>query len=148
MDKEAPPSTSPANVDVGTAADESAEMSVPLDLSYVRDTPALAPSLPSFNSMNEHVRRNMPAYTTKLPDLTRSKIIFDGKTCVREFITRVEDYFVFRNFHEAVLIGSFADLLAGTAAKWFRTIRRKISSWVELRAALLGRFDRPDYDSC
>lgn len=82
--------------------------------------------MPSFNSLkvllNEHIRKNLP-YTTKLPDLKRSKINYSGKTCVREFITQIEEYLLCKNFDENFLVGSFSDLLSGTALKWFRSVR-------------------------
>jgi len=106
-------------------------------------------NLPTFNllnvSLNEHIKRNLPS-TTKIPDLKKSKINFNGKTCVREFITQIEEYFLFKNFDENILVGSFSDLLSDTALKWFRSVRIYISSWQNLKAALLKRFDRCDYD--
>lgn len=106
-------------------------------------------ALPSFNSMNilvnEHIKKNLPS-AIKLPDLKKSKINFDGKSCVREFITEVEEYFLYKNFDEILLVGSFTDLLSGIALKWFRTVRFRIPSWRELKVALLKRFDRPDFD--
>lgn len=107
---------------------------------------AAGQNLPSFNAMNELVRKNLPASSIKLPDLKRSKIVFEGKTCVREFITQVEEYFLYKNFDESLLVGSFSDLLSGSAAKWFRTIRFNIASWTELKVALLKRFDKLEFD--
>lgn len=89
---------------------------------------AVVKNLPSFNMMNDSVRKCLPASSTKLPDLKRSRINFEGKTCVREFITQVEEYFLYKNFDEALLVGSFSDLLSGSAAKWFRTICFNIAS--------------------
>lgn len=106
-------------------------------------------SLPSFNTMNvqlnEQLKKHLPS-TNKLPDLKRSKIIFDGSTCVREFITRVEEYFLYKNFDENFLVSCFSDLLTGVASKWFRSVRIKIASWSALKAALLNRFDKPEFD--
>lgn len=101
---------------------------------------------PSFNAMNEVIKRNLPSSSSKLPDLKRSRIVFEGRTCVREFITQVEEYFLYKNFDEALLVGSFSDLLSGTAAKWFRAIRFSIASWHELKVALLKRFDKLEFD--
>lgn len=106
----------------------------------------LAPISSSFNLMNENIRKNLPTSNSKLPDLKRSKINFEGKTCVREFIIEVEEYFLYKNFDECLLVGSFSDLLSGSAAKWFRTVRINISSWSELKVALLKRFDKLEYD--
>lgn len=100
----------------------------------------------SFNMINETIRKNLPKCSTKLPDLKRSGILFEGKSCVREFIVQVEDYFLYRNFDECVLVGAFSELLSGTAAKWFRANRFFISSWLDLKVALLKRFDRCDFD--
>lgn len=119
--------------------------------SFINDMPAhssaAALNLPSFNAMNENIRKGLPACTrSRLPDLKRSKINFEGKTCVREFIIQVEEYFLYKNFDESLLVGSFSDLLSGSAAKWFRTIRFSISSWNELKVALLKRFDKLEFD--
>lgn len=100
----------------------------------------------SFNMINETIRKNLPKCSTKLPDLKRSGILFEGKTCVREFIVQVEDYFLYRNFDESVLVGAFSELLSGTAAKWFRANRFFIGSWLDLKVALLKRFDKCDFD--
>lgn len=109
----------------------------------------LPSTLPSFNMLNarlnENIKKNFPA-TTKLLDLKRSRIVFDGKACVREFITQVEEYFLYKNFDENVLVGSFSDLLSDIALKWFRTVRISIGSWRQLKEALLKRFDKPEFD--
>lgn len=67
----------------------------------LQDNRSSSTVMPSFNSLNvllnEHIRKNIP-FTTKLPDLKRSKINYSGKTCVREFITQIEEYFLFKNF--------------------------------------------------
>lgn len=104
------------------------------------------PHSSSFNVINETIRKNLPKSSTKLLDLKRSGIIFDGESCVREFIVRIEDYFLGRNFDEALLIGAFSDLLSGTASKWFRHVRINICSWYQLKVELLKRFDKPNYD--
>lgn len=104
------------------------------------------PTLPSFNALNEIVRRNLPSSSFKLPDLKRSNISYSGNTCVRDFILQVEEFFLYKNFSEPLLVGSFSDLLTGTAAKWFRIVRSTISSWPELKAALLKRFDTLEFD--
>lgn len=112
---------------------------------------ACAPTLtlPSFNmlnaQLNENIKKNFPA-TTKLLDLKRSRITFNGKTCVRDFITQVEEYFLYKNFDEYLLVGSFSDLLSDIALKWFRTVRINIASWPQLKEALLKRFDKPEFD--
>lgn len=100
----------------------------------------------SFNTMNDSVKKNLPSPNTKLPDLKRSRIVYEGKTCVREFITQVEEYFLYKNFDEFLLVGSFSDLLSGSAAKWFRANRANIASWLDLKVALLRRFDKLEHD--
>lgn len=141
-----PPASVEENIDRGGV-----NMTEFLDPFANNDMPAhssatAAQNYPSFNVMNDFVRKGLPASSTKLPDLKRSRIVFDGKTCVREFITQVEEYFLYKNFDEALLVGSFSDLLSGSAAKWFRTIRFNIASWSELKVALLKRFDKLEFD--
>ncbi|XP_063373154.1 uncharacterized protein LOC134661135 [Cydia amplana] len=83
---------------------------------------------------------------TKQPDLTKCKINYNGRTCVREFLTQVEELQYARRIDEAYLVRAFPCLLSDSALKWFRTVRHRVTTWYELKLALLRRFDKNDFD--
>lgn len=85
-------------------------------------------------------------YYGNRPDISKSKITFDGKSCVREFITEVEEYMASKDVSESFILSSFSDFLRGIAKKWFRTHRLDYNSWYSLKVALLKQFDKYDFD--
>ncbi|CAG9790323.1 unnamed protein product [Diatraea saccharalis] len=100
----------------------------------------------SHNSTNLGLDHLKKSTYYKRPDVSKSKILFDGKSCVREFITSVDEYMVSRDIDEYFIVTSFSDFLTGVAKKWFRTVRVNYSSWYSLKVDLLKRFDKLDFD--
>jgi hypothetical protein len=95
-------------------------------------------------TMNMDSRVNQPF--AKQPDLSKCKINFDGKSCVREFLIQVEELQYARSIDDAYLVRAFSSLLSDHALKWFRSVRSQITSWYGLKLALLRRFDKNDFD--
>lgn len=103
-------------------------------------------NLPNVMSQTMHLDPRSSYNFSKQPDLSKCKINYNGKACVREFILQVEELVLARNIDDAYLVRAFTCLLSGHALKWFRTIRSQINSWYELKVALLRRFDNTDFD--
>lgn len=82
----------------------------------------------------------------KKPDLSKFRYKFNGKTCVREFLTNFDEYCVARDIADNHILNSFAEVLTDSALKWFRSVRPNILTWQRLRLELLKRFDKLNFD--
>ncbi|XP_073967158.1 uncharacterized protein [Choristoneura fumiferana] len=82
----------------------------------------------------------------KKPDLSKFRYKFNGKTCVREFLTNFEEYCVARDIADNHILNSFAEVLTDSALKWFRSVRTNIFTWQRLKFELLRRFDKLNFD--
>lgn len=78
--------------------------------------------------------------------LELAKLKYDGKSCARAFIKRVEEFTASRSIPEAKLLTSAAEIFTGDALHWFRGIRDSISSWAEVADRLREDFGYADYD--
>lgn len=79
-----------------------------------------------------------------LADLAKLK--FNGKTCVRSFIQRVNEYIEARNIPSHKILSFATEIFQDDALHWFRSIKTKVSSWAELASLLKVDFDQFDYD--
>ncbi|XP_063391423.1 uncharacterized protein LOC134676976 [Cydia fagiglandana] len=75
-----------------------------------------------------------------------SKLKFNGKTCVRSFIQRVDEFIVARNIASTKVLAFATEIFQDNALHWFRSVRDNISSWPELAAKLKEDFDQSNYD--
>lgn len=75
-----------------------------------------------------------------------SKLKFNGKTCVRSFIQRVDEFMVARNIVSTKILSFATEIFQDDALHWFRSVKDKVSSWPELAAKLKEDFDQSDYD--
>lgn len=75
-----------------------------------------------------------------------SKLKFNGRTCVRSFIQRVDEFIVARNIASTKVLAFATEIFQDNALHWFRSVRDKISSWPELAAKLKEDFDQSNYD--
>lgn len=73
------------------------------------------------------------------------KIKYDGKTCVRAFIQRIQEFCTARNIPDTKLLASATEIFTGDALHWYRSIKDNVSSWQEV-LHLIKDFDKPDYD--
>ncbi|XP_052744212.1 uncharacterized protein LOC112049545 [Bicyclus anynana] len=78
------------------------------------------------------------------PDL--AKIKFDGKSCVRSFIERVEEFRVSKDVTDKKMLSYACDLFIGDALHWYRSIKRDVDTWKDLLTTLKEDFDLVDYD--
>lgn len=73
------------------------------------------------------------------------KIKYDGKTCVRAFLQRIQEFSAARNIPDSKLLAMATEIFTGDALHWFRSIRDVVTSWQEV-LHLLKDFDKPDFD--
>lgn len=73
--------------------------------------------------------------------LSNWDIMYDGHTCVREFIAQVEEKCRTRNLKYSDLVRCFPDILCGVALLWFRNIYHSDLTWNELSNLLIKQFE-------
>ncbi|KAM3968908.1 uncharacterized protein ACR2FA_002025 [Aphomia sociella] len=71
---------------------------------------------------------------------------FNGKTCVKVFLQRLDELCLSRGISEMRLFNSAAEIFTEEALYWYRSIRSEANSWAELRSLLLEDYLPPDYD--
>lgn len=75
-----------------------------------------------------------------------SKIKFSGKTCVRAFIQRIEEFMHSRNISPTKLMSFAYEIFTDDALHWFRFTKSKVNTWKELVESLKRDFSESDYD--
>lgn len=73
-------------------------------------------------------------------------IHFNGKTCVKAFLQRLEELCLSRGVSESKLFNSAAELFTEEALCWYRGVRGEVHSWSELKTVLLDEYLPSDYD--
>lgn len=71
---------------------------------------------------------------------------YKGDTCVRAFITRLEELRISRDIPERVIYNGFPEILEGPALFWYRDSKSLYATYGDLLAALRDNFDIPDFD--
>jgi hypothetical protein len=79
-------------------------------------------------------------------NLNSLNLKFDGTTCVRVFIERLEELRQARNISEEHILSAFSDLLESSALHWFRSNKSSIFTYKQLLKNLKNDFDIPDLD--
>lgn len=75
-----------------------------------------------------------------------SKLKFDGHTCVRAFIQKVDEFMLARNIDSKKIMCFATEIFSGNALHWYRSIRDSTESWTDLVLLLKQDFDPVDYD--
>lgn len=75
-----------------------------------------------------------------------AKLKYDGKSCVRSFVQKLEEFRISKGLTEAKMLSSASDIFSGDALHWYRSIRGSIVDWNGLVSALKEDFDIPDYE--
>lgn len=75
-----------------------------------------------------------------------SKLKFDGKSCVRAFIQRIDEFCKAKNDSYGKILTNATEIFTGEAIHWFRSVRDSVSTWDELVILLKRDFDQSDYD--
>lgn len=71
---------------------------------------------------------------------------FNGKTCVKAFLQRLDELCLSRGISDSKLFNSAAELFTDEALCWYRGARSEVSNWPELRTLLLDEYLPTDYD--
>lgn len=75
-----------------------------------------------------------------------SKLKYDGKTCVRAFIQRVEEFRVSKGVSDSKMLQSAIDIFTGDALHWYRSVSSIYKDWTSLISHLKEDFDILDFD--
>lgn len=71
---------------------------------------------------------------------------FNGKTCVKAFLQRLDELCLSRGVSDARLFNSAAELFTDEALCWYRGARLEVHSWSDLKSLLLNEYLPADYD--
>lgn len=72
-----------------------------------------------------------------------SKFKFNGKTCVRSFIQRINEFMASRNIPETKILSFAFEIFSHDALHWYRAIKDSVASWVDLCQLLKRDFSSP-----
>lgn len=75
-----------------------------------------------------------------------SKLKFNGKTCVRAFILRVNDFIKARSIPPSKILSFATEIFTDDALHWFRSIQDDVTTWEEVCDRLRDDFSQFDYD--
>lgn len=94
-----------------------------------------------------HKSESRVVYVKDKPtNLNSLNLKFDGTTCVRVFIERLQELRQARNIPENQLFTAFSDLLEGSVLNWFRNNKDNFNDFPQLLKCLREDFDIPDLD--
>lgn len=75
-----------------------------------------------------------------------SKLKFNGNSCVRSFIQRVDEFIESRNIPSSRVLSFATEIFQEDALHWYRSVKNQVHSWPELAALLKQDFDQFDYE--
>ncbi|XP_063540809.1 uncharacterized protein LOC134749720 [Cydia strobilella] len=90
--------------------------------------------------------QNVISVTCDRTSADLAKLKFNGTTCVRSFIQRVDEFIKARNIPASKILNYCTEIFQDNALHWYRSVRDKVDSWSELAALLRKDFDQSDYD--
>lgn len=79
-------------------------------------------------------------------NLNSFNLKFNGTTCVRIFLERLEELRQAREIPQSRMLSAFSDLLEDSALAWFRCNKNNFNSYQDLIQQLREDFDIPDLD--
>lgn len=71
---------------------------------------------------------------------------YDGSSCVRSFLQKLEEFRLSRGLSKTKLLNSAYEIFTGEALNWLRNIRQTVDTWDNLVLRLKEDFDSDDYD--
>lgn len=71
---------------------------------------------------------------------------YDGKTCVRSFIQKLEEFRVSKQIRKDDMFNHAFDIFTDNALHWYRHQKLNVTTWDELLHQLKSAFDTDDYD--
>jgi hypothetical protein len=73
-------------------------------------------------------------------------LTYDGKTCIKQFLNRLEALRISRDIPETSLTRSACELFTGTALSWYEGIKDEVHSWADLKSLLLRDYLPIDFN--
>lgn len=74
------------------------------------------------------------------------KLKYNGKTCVRSFLQKVEEFREARNISPTKLYTYATEIFTDDALIWYRSVKNEVYDWNELSTLLKKDFGQFDYD--
>lgn len=81
-----------------------------------------------------------------LASVHKLNLRYNGKTCVKAFLQRLEELCLSRGISDSKLFNSAAELFTDEALCWYRGVRAEVCNWPELKQLLLDEYLPSDYD--
>lgn len=78
--------------------------------------------------------------------IERLKLKYDGRSCVRSFLLRLEELCETRNISESRLFQGAAELFTDDALTWYRSVKSSLSDWPTLKSLLTKEYSQIDFD--
>ncbi|KAI8422688.1 hypothetical protein MSG28_006459 [Choristoneura fumiferana] len=78
--------------------------------------------------------------------VARLNHLFDGTTCVRAYLQRLEELCHSRGIPHHALFLSAVELFSGSALTWYRGVKTALVDWSDLKAKLIQEFLPLDFD--
>lgn len=75
-----------------------------------------------------------------------AKLKFNGKSCVRAFIQRCEEFCQAKNIALDRILTNATEIFIDDALHWYRSIKDTVTGWNDLTVSLRRDFDQSDYD--
>lgn len=90
--------------------------------------------------------KGFPLSSAPLVPVHKWNLRYDGSSCVREFLERVEELALSRSVSNNLLFVGAFELFEGIALDWLRVNHSSFKTWEELVAGLINEFEVLDYD--
>lgn len=74
------------------------------------------------------------------------KLKYSGKTCVRSFIQKVNEFILSRSIPQEKLVSFAYEIFTEDALHWYRCIKDKVNTWDDIVVLLKQDFSQNDYD--
>lgn len=119
-----------------TANDNPEPISLPTNINPTTNPDLSSSSFPTSSDTNKTFIRDIKRYS------------FDGTTCPRAFLQKIEEFRIARHIPKNYLLDHIYEIFNNNALHWLR-FQRSISpnlTWDELCEKLTRDFDTPDYD--
>lgn len=127
-----------SNITVTSQNILSNNQTVTTDLIYSNDTIVK-------NNQSCTLENPTDTHNSRPVDISKLRLSYDGKSCVFEFLERVEELAVSRSISESALLRGLPELLSGNALQFYRQSKGSFHSWYEFRQILKDKYQPEDY---
>lgn len=110
------------------------------------DNPLTEPSSGEKLGNNTEISNNNRPSCDKHSAIHTLNLKFNGKSCVKAFIQRLEELTLSRGISDTKLFNSAAELFVDEALCWYRGVRDEVKDWSGLKDLLLDEYLPFDYD--